>query len=401
MQTEYIRSLNCNYERILLEQKPEEKKYQYCILNRGGVRGLLPCSLRYINGLSYLYYDISSKQNVAQLYGKKSIGRQWLKDFVWGIKQIRQELERFLLDCRNVVWYPEQIFQDLENNQFYFLYIPYYEGAGGFDKFLDFLLEHIDYSDDTLVECVYHMYEQYEKGGETYLYGKMTEDIKRLESPAANIEREPADARQDKITEAEMAEDGPTGRGVAAGEKNRNVRALSSWGKEGGKKETVGTCKEEKEEKRSLRSIFEGRKKREKVQKEDYYREFEKDTVYSVAEDTAYDEKYGQTMYMEISDDEKGRIRSIYLPDGSLLANLDKKLVTIGKMKDEADIVLEDSSMSRLHARITKEGDDYYLEDVNSTNGTFRNGLRLQPYEKKRLEVGDDIRCGRVLFLFR
>jgi len=89
------------------------------------------------------------------------------------------------------------------------------------------------------------------------------------------------------------------------------------------------------------------------------------------------------------------------LPDGSLLANLDKKLVTIGKMKDEADIVLEDSSMSRLHARITREGDDYYLEDVNSTNGTFRNGLRLQPYEKKRLEVGDDIRCGRVLFLFR
>ena len=55
LQTEYIRSLNCNYERILLENKPEEKRYQYCILNRGGIKNLLPCSLRYINGLVYLY----------------------------------------------------------------------------------------------------------------------------------------------------------------------------------------------------------------------------------------------------------------------------------------------------------------------------------------------------------
>lgn len=64
-------------------------------------------------------------------------------------------------------------------------------------------------------------------------------------------------------------------------------------------------------------------------------------------------------------------------------------------------MVLEDSSISRMHARILKEKEYYYLEDLNSTNGTFKNGLRLQPYEKRRLEEGDDIRCGRVLFVFR
>lgn len=58
IQTEYIRNLNCNYERLLLEEKPEDNRYQYCILTRGGIRGVLPCSLRYINGASYLYYDI-------------------------------------------------------------------------------------------------------------------------------------------------------------------------------------------------------------------------------------------------------------------------------------------------------------------------------------------------------
>ncbi len=41
IQTEYTRSANCNYERILLEEKPDEKKYQYCILSRGGIKGIM------------------------------------------------------------------------------------------------------------------------------------------------------------------------------------------------------------------------------------------------------------------------------------------------------------------------------------------------------------------------
>lgn len=39
--TEYIRSLNANYERMTLGEKPEEKRYQYCMISRGGIKGLL------------------------------------------------------------------------------------------------------------------------------------------------------------------------------------------------------------------------------------------------------------------------------------------------------------------------------------------------------------------------
>jgi len=41
MKAEYIRNLHSNYVRIPLDKKPEEKKYQYCILSRGGIKGLL------------------------------------------------------------------------------------------------------------------------------------------------------------------------------------------------------------------------------------------------------------------------------------------------------------------------------------------------------------------------
>ena len=121
LETEFVRSLNHNYERILLDQKPEERKYQYCILSRGGIRGLLSCSLRYINGSAYLYYDITSRQSIAQLYSSRFLTRQWMKDFMWGLGQIMGELERFLLDYRNILWQPGQIFQDLENTMFSFV----------------------------------------------------------------------------------------------------------------------------------------------------------------------------------------------------------------------------------------------------------------------------------------
>lgn len=180
MQTEFVRSLNCNYERILLDNKPEEKRYQYCIMNRGGIRGLLPCSLRYINGFAYLYYDISSRQNVKQLYGTKCITRARIKDFIWSLQQVRQELERFLLDAGNLLFYPEQIFQDLESSVFYFLYIPYYEGESGLKQLLEFWVERIDYDDEVLVDCVYHMYEQVEQNGELYLQTQIFEDAEKL-----------------------------------------------------------------------------------------------------------------------------------------------------------------------------------------------------------------------------
>ena len=75
--------------------------------------------------------------------------------------------------------------------------------------------------------------------------------------------------------------------------------------------------------------------------------------------------------------------------------------MAIGKKKGEVDLVLEEASVSRIHARITNVDGKYYLEDLNSTNGTFRNGLRMQPYEKKMLEEGDEIKCGKVAFIFR
>ncbi len=377
LQTEFIRSLHCNYERVLLEQKPEEKKYQYCILSRGGIKGLLPFSLRYLNGLAYLYYDITSKQNIIQLFDKRCISREWLRDFLWSLKQIQMELGRFLLNEQNILWYPEQIFQDLEKNIFSFLYIPYYEGESSFLKLLEFMVEHIDYEDEALVECVYKMYEQYERNGDVYLREQIFEDARLLER-----EKETADKQKEAFTIEETALEDTTAETVP-------IKEISE--------------KSEKAEKKGLRSLWENRKRKDKEVRESYMQDIQQQMLgYAVAEDAVYEEEeIGRTIYIEEKREEIKKIHRLYTAEGRLLVQIDTPTLTIGKKREEVNLCLEDFSVSRMHARIIIEGDDAYLEDLNSTNGTFKNGLRLQPYEKKRMEVGDEIKCGKKLLIYR
>lgn len=402
MQTEFVRSLNCNYERILLEKKPEEKKYQYCILNRGGIRGLLPCSLRYINGIAYLYYDISSRQNIKQLYKMHHITREWITDFIWGMRRIEQELERFLLDSRNIIWYPEQIYQDLESNVFSFMYIPYYEGDNGFRQLLEFWVEQLDYEDEGLVECIYHMYEQYENIGEAYLQGQIYEDAEKLEKAA--VVKKTLTVMPEKLTDAV---------------ERKNDRKIPEE-----REEAQFPAEAVKPD--GIRHFFEslgGKKKKGKDRRENYRREMhELMSGQAVAEESAYEkggnidaksismdkagagleeeEDYGRTIYIEGTAENTVREHRLCTAEGRTLAVLDRPVLTIGKKKGETDIVLEDVSVSRLHARIVQERESFYLEDLNSTNGTFKNGLRLQPYEKRELATEDEVRIGRISLTF-
>lgn len=397
MQTEFVRNLNCNYERILLEEKPEEKRYQYCILNRGGIKGLLSCSLRYIDGSAYLYYDISSRQNIKQMYGGRSINRVWVKDFMWSFRQIEQELERFLLDRKNILWNPEQIYQDPESNVFSFLYLPYYEGDNGFKQLLDFWVEQIDYNDEALVDCVYRMYEQYERNGDVYLQAKIYEDAGRLEEAA--MPQRAAGQRRAAQTAPSLEPDRENAPVLGGNRRPSVVDAQKG-------PETEETA--EHDRKRRFFGLFDGKitsrisRKREREIRESYRESMQENMGgYAVAEDTVYDEEYGKTIYIEGPVEQDREKRELCTPDGRILAVLDRPVTTIGKRKEEADLVLEDVSVSRLHARIIREKEKYYIEDLNSTNGTFKNGLRLQPYERRELEPEDEIKAGRVLAVFR
>lgn len=69
---------------------------------------------------------------------------------------------------------------------------------------------------------------------------------------------------------------------------------------------------------------------------------------------------------------------------------------TMGRGSDCSMPVLDDQA-SRYHCQIEREGAVFYLKDLNSTNGTFLNGVRVV---SSRLHAGDQIQVGSSQILF-
>jgi sigma-B regulation protein RsbU (phosphoserine phosphatase) len=64
----------------------------------------------------------------------------------------------------------------------------------------------------------------------------------------------------------------------------------------------------------------------------------------------------------------------------------------------DCDVVLDVGAVSRQHARITKSGDDYLVEDLQSRNGTFLNGARVEGQAK--LSENDELKICDLVFSF-
>ena len=85
----------------------------------------------------------------------------------------------------------------------------------------------------------------------------------------------------------------------------------------------------------------------------------------------------------------------VVLPGGERVTVGDEAL-TIGRLA-ECDVVLTDSSVSRRHAEVRREGSDFVLVDLGSTNGTKVNGAGVK---ERRLADGDEIAVGSAKLRF-
>jgi pSer/pThr/pTyr-binding forkhead associated (FHA) protein len=74
-----------------------------------------------------------------------------------------------------------------------------------------------------------------------------------------------------------------------------------------------------------------------------------------------------------------------------------KDVLTIGRSRDN-DVVIANLAVSRNHAQIRCKEGDYLLSDLNSTNGTYVNGVRVTRAEVRN---GDVITIGKHVLLFK
>lgn len=75
-------------------------------------------------------------------------------------------------------------------------------------------------------------------------------------------------------------------------------------------------------------------------------------------------------------------------------------LTVIGR-GSSCNIVLEDLSVSRRHARILKQGDQFFIYDQDSTNGTSVDGNLADRRQGLLLKNGSVVSLGAVTLLFK
>ncbi len=75
---------------------------------------------------------------------------------------------------------------------------------------------------------------------------------------------------------------------------------------------------------------------------------------------------------------------------------VDRERTSIGR-RPESDVFLDDVTVSRDHALLTRRGDGWHLDDMGSLNGTYVNRSRI---ESQRLEEGDELQIGKYKLTF-
>ena len=87
-----------------------------------------------------------------------------------------------------------------------------------------------------------------------------------------------------------------------------------------------------------------------------------------------------------------GQIRVLGGFFDGLEVDLSQEWFVIGRGR-EANLILAEPTISRAHAAVGFDGDDYFLRDLGSTNGSFVNG---QQEREVVLSDCDEVQMGRL-----
>ncbi len=451
VEAKYFRDYRHSYMILECRQEEVDRSYQYKILTSDKIKEILKCSLRYVNGRTYFYYDISSRTTLESIYRGRKMSFEQVKDLLGQLYGIYSKLGTYLMEESNLVLLPEYIYYDLSEQKYIGLYYPDYESevANPYEPLMDYLLEHIDGKDERLADCMYRIYEMSEEA-----YFSLEDALQMLggreEKEAAVIRTEVWETKEETVATPQPEVD-LSGLYEYHEKREEPVKKKSPFYMILGAVSLLGIIGAmgiyyyyELSQKEilmllgcvslmgfclvislgsSLRTGDKGHKKQEgtKIQMdnlpESYLPEEEtvslenvlrKDMDLSMAfPDREYDEPgsedrevCGNTVFFDSAQMAEHKLYALDRKNKQQI-ELNRFPYTVGKMAGCVDCVLGDDSISRIHARFEKEGDSIRMTDMNSTNGTFKNGLRMQPQETVEIEPGDEIRFGNLNYCYR
>ena len=133
------------------------EEYTVRMLEKNQIEGLLPLSVRKMDGKIYLYYEITSKQPLTHLYETRTMKSAAMESLLYGISQVLERMRPYLLDGQALIFAPEYVFSDMNTGKIWLCYMPGNEGGEergqeGFRRLRNFSLKGWSHGDRRAVD---------------------------------------------------------------------------------------------------------------------------------------------------------------------------------------------------------------------------------------------------------
>lgn len=394
------------------------ESYPFLMITQNNITGLLSCRIRYMEDMPYYSYDISSKKPLMQEYQDRKLHFEEIKELFYHISTILKGSEEYLLEKEGFLLSPEYIYKDLETEEIFCLYLPgeqeYAEGeTGKYRELADFLLDKADHKDEHAINCVYQFYKI---SKESYFSFDAFLGFIEKEELMFQAEKRRLDEKKQEV----------------------GIKSLGMENKEDEFEISQGGAIDELQIKRDqmkvvwvpaiitsiigalllllylfvpyLRSfalylllpgislmvmslIFAGRNLYE------IYQNKKESTWIQPIEEVTVEEYFDDILDNETVYFEEELCYQLKWKEGHFSKEfyLKEFPVTVGKMKGDVGLCIEDASISRLHACFKEQGKEIILQDLDSTNGTYVNGKQLAPGEVRVINRSDEIQFGKII----
>ena len=456
MRAEYKRDMNHNYLILYGEDEINTDSYQVRMLVGNVIPSLLKCRIQGMDGRFLVYFDITSKQALSVLYEEKKMGVEDLRFIFGGFVKAMEDAAEYLMNPGQFIISPEYIYTDIEKQEIYFCMMPGYEKdiKEQFQFLTEYILPKIDHQDQDAVILGYGVYKramedsfhlehikeelyktQGQQGTTTTKAEQMkTESEQRQESEDFNPEEE--GFWENEEINQEFVRDGEKSKRLSLPQKTGvivlaaillcGIAAITLMGYlpylETGTilgiiivlvacvmlfvyvskiKKKPGELRQGREEERDKPKGITGKVPTDQTdQSQNTIKSVVKSTNKPVVKSSQLHADYGETVVLSagavsgpasLVSKEPGELATIYI---------NEDLTVIGKLETACDAVISLPTVSRIHAKIRKKEDAYYLTDMNSRNGTAVNGRLLLPDEEYRLEPEDEVDFAQARYIF-
>lgn len=398
----------------------DRNKYIYKMWINNPVEGFVRGNERTEDGINYLVYYVDTLKPMDAVYKEGMLDFEELCHIIFSICKERERLRKYMLPWTQMVLSEKYIYKNLDTSDFSFIYLPL-QNTHVDNSLADYLVSMVDYDDDELVEAIYDVYTMKDDEGWPEV---LRQRLINLREQRRILSVEPADnVSTDRTLMVESKRDGNL-------EKPKEVkpdRAKDALCYGGIYLVVASVAVYSIIEEFILEnyevillgigvvamsllaatiitrvltpSIYErimeviGTKNNRKEKKSE-----EADLGNTVREEIITKEAdYGKTVYIEAP-----KPKNILYGQGDNHFNIDLNSlpITIGRMEGNADVVINNKSISKLHAKIYAGNEGILIEDLYSTNGTIKNGIRLAPGEAVPLNLKDDVTLGNLDFVF-